>query len=203
MLKITKCEFLRSFTDYNKMPGDNKIEFAFVGKSNVGKSSLINDICGRKIAMTSSTPGKTQLINFFLINKSFYFVDLPGYGYSKTPKETRKEWPKMIEDYFVNREPLKAICFLLDIRRTPNEQDVFLIEWFAKVEDLKVIYILTKSDKLSKSDVNTQKKKIAAELKININDMICYSVPKKTGKMELLKKIEEIIVKAKTKENRS
>jgi len=198
MLKIKQCDFVRSYTDYNKMPRDNKIDIAFVGKSNVGKSSLINDICGRKIAMTSSTPGKTQLINFFLINKSFYFVDLPGYGYSKTPKETRKEWPKMIEDYIVNREMLNAICFLHDIRRTPNEQDIFLNEWFAKVEGLKVIYVLTKSDKLSKSDVNMQKKKIAESLKINADDMICYSVPKKSGKMELLKKIEEIIAKSKT-----
>ncbi|MBN2545006.1 MAG: YihA family ribosome biogenesis GTP-binding protein [Spirochaetes bacterium] len=192
-MKIKKSEFYKSFIDYKKIPEHNKIELAFVGRSNVGKSSLINDVCGRKIAMTSSTPGKTQLINFFFINNSFYFVDLPGYGYSKSSKDVRKKWPKMIEDYLVYRKQLKTIIFLLDIRRIPNEHDIFLKEWFEKIEGLKVIYILTKSDKLSKSDINNQIKKISAHLNINLSDMICYSVPKKTGKAEFLKKLEKII----------
>ncbi len=189
MLKIKNVEFYKSFPNYNQMPNSSLIEFAFVGRSNVGKSSLLNDLCNKKIAQISSTPGKTQLINFFLVNNSFYFVDLPGYGFSKASKSIKKNWPALIETYLQSRKQLKVIFFLLDIRRTPNEQDKMLNNWFKQLDDIKIFYILTKSDKLSASKAKKQKINISLELFADQQNFIYYSTIKNIGRVELLKKL--------------
>lgn len=190
MLLIKNSCFIKSTTSLIDMPKDNKIEIAFVGRSNVGKSSLINDLCNQKIALTSSTPGKTRSINFFLINNSFYFVDLPGYGYAKITKSSKEEWPKMIGEYIEKRKNLKAILFLFDSRREPEDDDLMIIDWFRTLGRFKLLFVLTKSDKLNKSQINEKKLKISKIFNINENDINSYSVLKKTGRVELLKSIE-------------
>lgn len=191
MLKIKSVNFYKSYSDYKKIPNSKFLEIAFIGRSNVGKSSLINNLCNKKIADTSSTPGKTQLINYFTINESLYFVDLPGYGFAKTSKLKKKSWPLLIEPYLQNREQLKIIIFLLDIRRIPNEYDKMLNQWIKSLNDVNAIYVLTKYDKLSKNLANNNKIKIALELFVDQSDFIFYSVTKNIGKKELLKQIEE------------
>ena len=193
MLKIKKSIFFKSFSDYKNIQNSTFPEIAFIGKSNVGKSSLINNLCNKKLAETSSIPGKTQLINFFLINDSIYFVDFPGYGYAKVSKSNQNKWPRLIESYLQKRDQLKIIIFLLDIRRIPNEQDKIINTWIKNLNYVEVIYILTKIDKLSKNEVKKQKIKIALELFIDQNDFVYYSVTKKVGRLELLKKIDCIL----------
>jgi GTP-binding protein len=190
MLIIKNAKFYRSFSNYFEIPDSFFKEIAFVGKSNVGKSSLINDICNQKIAKVSSEPGKTRLINFFLINNSFYFVDLPGYGYAKTSKSIIKKWPELIENYLAKRKQLKIIFFILDIRRELNEHDKFLNEWFKNNTGLKTYYIISKVDKLSINERNKQKELIARELDVKSEDLILYSVNLKIGKEDVLRKIE-------------
>lgn len=192
-MKIKETVFFKSFSNTSSLPDSELPEIAFVGRSNAGKSSLINDLTGKKIAMTSSTPGKTRLLNFFLINKTFYFVDLPGYGYAKISKSMKVEWEGFVEKYLELRDQLKVIVFLLDIRRTPNEQDLLLNKWFKELADLKTIYVLTKSDKLSANERKKQKTKIALDLFIDVNDFILYSATKKMGRHELLKKIQSAL----------
>jgi len=192
MLKINNVIFYKSFNDNNNLPATNLPEIAFVGRSNVGKSSLLNDLCKKKIAKISATPGKTQLLNYFLINNTFYFVDLPGYGFAKVSQNIKKKWENNIETYLQTRKQLKLILFLLDIRRIPNENDKMLNMWFKNLKDITTLYILTKSDKLSKAQREKQRTMIALELFVDRNDFLFYSVPKNTGRLELLKQIENI-----------
>jgi GTP-binding protein len=192
-LKINETTFYKSFASLGTLPDSELPEIAFVGRSNVGKSSLINDLTGKKIAMTSSTPGKTRLINFFSINKSFYFVDLPGYGYAKIPKSMKVEWEGFIEKYLETRQQLKIIIFLLDIRRAPNEQDILMGKWFKELQDVKTIYVLTKSDKLTTSQRHHQKIKIALDLFVDVSELMLYSIPKKIGRVDLLKKMDSLL----------
>lgn len=193
MLKIKSVNFFKSFSDYKKISNSIFPEIAFIGRSNVGKSSLINNLCNKKIAETSSTPGKTQLINYFNINDSLYFVDLPGYGYAKTSKIKKKNWPILIEPYLQNSEKLKIIIFLLDIRRVPNEHDKMLNQWIKSLNDVKAIYVLTKIDKVSKNQAKKNKIQIALELFVDQSDFVFYSAVKNIGRIELLKKIEELL----------
>lgn len=148
--------YINSYVDPRKMPKDDIPEIAFVGRSNVGKSSLLNALVGRKrLALISATPGKTKLINLFLINNSFYFVDLPGYGYSKSSKETRDSWQQMIENYLHQSKNLRLICLLIDIRHKLLNNDKLMITWL-KHNHFPFILVLTKADKLSKSDLKRQ-----------------------------------------------
>lgn len=186
--------FTCSFTGIKEMDRSSNLpEIAFVGRSNVGKSSLINNLVNQKISYTSSTPGKTQLINFFLVNKQFYFVDLPGYGYAKVSKEMKKDWSRRIEQYIMERPQLKILLLLLDIRRIPNDQDKMISSWFKKIPDVQVVYILTKADKLSYNEIQKQKLAIGLELFVDPKDFILYSVPDKKGKLELLTRLEELL----------
>ena len=137
MLKIKSINFYKSFLEYKKIQNSLFPEIAFIGRSNVGKSSLINNLCNKKIAETSSIPGKTQLINYYLVNNSLYFVDLPGYGYAKTSKSRKRNWSKLIESYLQKREQLKIIIFLLDIRRMPNEHDKVLNKWITPIKKIE------------------------------------------------------------------
>jgi len=194
-MHIKTSDFVKSATKPNEYPQDNLPEVAFAGKSNVGKSSLLNTILNRKrLAKTSSTPGRTQLINYFLINNEFYFVDLPGYGYAKVSKEQKKGWGPMIETYFKKSANLKCVVLLLDIRRLITEEDFVLIKFLSSLE-IPIIYALTKTDKIGSNDVRKQKKKLDDALGDFAGDgkFILFSSLKKRGKDEVLKRIEEYV----------
>ena len=159
-MEIKKSEFVTSAVSSKQYPQNYDIEFAFVGRSNVGKSSLINSLTNRRgLAKTSKTPGKTQLINYFKINGSFYFVDLPGYGFAKVPENVRKNWGDIIEEY-LSSDRNKLVFVLLDIRRIPSADDLQMIEWL-KHYNIEYKIIFTKMDKLS----NNEKFKQLKELK--------------------------------------
>lgn len=195
-MNIKDIDFCGSFTQLEKMPKDHLPEIAFIGRSNVGKSSLINNLCNRKIAKTSSTPGKTQLINFFKINKKFYLVDLPGYGYAKVAADVKKKWEAFIDVYLQKREPLKAVFLLLDIRREPNEHDKMMTSWIkslSAVSDLRPVYVLTKADKLGRSAIARSKAEIAKALFVSQHEMVVHSSVSGEGKKELLKSIDDIL----------
>ncbi|MDL2214908.1 ribosome biogenesis GTP-binding protein YihA/YsxC [Dysgonomonas sp. OttesenSCG-928-M03] len=150
---IKSAQFVISNTDYKKCPQDRKPEYAFIGRSNVGKSSLINMITNHKgLAMTSSKPGKTQLINHFIINDEWYLVDLPGYGYAQRGKEGREQIRKIIESYILNRHELTNLFILLDIRHEPQKIDLEFLEWLGENE-IPFAIIFTKIDKISKTRV--------------------------------------------------
>ena len=144
---IKSAEFCISSPDYKKCPQDGRPEYAFIGRSNVGKSSLINMLTGVKgLAKTSGRPGKTQLINHFLINKEWYLVDLPGYGYAKTSKTSREKWSRMMRDYFLHREALTNVFVLIDSRIPPQRIDLEFIE-FLGTNGVPLCIVYTKTDK--------------------------------------------------------
>jgi GTP-binding protein len=181
-MKITSAQFLTSATKPSQYPPSELPEIAFVGRSNVGKSSLINTLVNRKrLAKTSSTPGRTQLINFFDINKQICFVDLPGYGYAKVPKSVKKEWGPMIETYLSTRKTLKGVVVIMDIRRVPGREEMNLINWLNHFS-IASILVLTKQDKLSKSKQIKQQNSIAQALAKNKNDLILYSAKSRQGR---------------------
>jgi GTP-binding protein len=153
-MKINSAEFVISNTDTEKCPEPNLPEYAFIGRSNVGKSSLINALTNRKsLAKTSGTPGKTQLINHFMINDEWYLVDLPGYGYAKTSKKNSRVWNAFIQKYLVTRPNLITVFILLDSRHTPQKVDLEFMEWLA-TKKIPFVMAFTKIDKLSSSQLN-------------------------------------------------
>lgn len=159
-MKITSAEFTKSAFNQSHWTADGRPEISFLGRSNVGKSSLLNSLLNRKgLARTSNTPGRTQCINFFLINESFYFVDLPGYGYARVSKTMRADWGKMAEDYLAKRRELKLSIQLVDSRHLPTDLDRQLHEWLV-FNQRKHLIVATKSDKLS----NNQLKKSLEEM---------------------------------------
>jgi GTP-binding protein len=148
------AKFISSFASFERLPTDGKPEIAFIGRSNVGKSSLINAITERKnLAKTSSTPGKTQLLNYFSINGDYYLVDMPGYGYAKTSKEKRMDWAKLTDEYFRKRKSLRAVGVLVDSRHSELESDVMVVEWLAE-QEIPFFLVLTKTDKPTQSEVS-------------------------------------------------
>ncbi|MBM6837367.1 YihA family ribosome biogenesis GTP-binding protein [Clostridium saudiense] len=183
-------EFITSAVKRNQYPVDVRPEVAFVGRSNVGKSSIINALTNRrKLAKVSQTPGKTRLINFFLINDEMYLVDLPGYGYAKVSKQEKESWGKTIETYLVEREQLKKVVLLVDSRHKPTADDILMHEWI-KHFGYKVIVIATKSDKLSNNEIGKSKKLIKETLKLGPEDeFYLFSSVKKNGKEELIDNI--------------
>ena len=163
-MKIKSVSFVVSNTDHKKCPEDGLPEFAFIGRSNVGKSSLINLLTGnKKLAKTSSTPGKTQLINHFVINDQWYLVDLPGYGYAKVSKSARSNWEKFIADYPTNRKSLMNIFILLDSRLEPQKIDLEFINWCGE-KQLPFVLVFTKIDKLSSSALQRNTSKFKKEM---------------------------------------
>ncbi len=153
-MKIHSAEFVKSAFEQSHWIDDNKPEISFLGRSNVGKSSLLNSLLNRnKLARTSNTPGRTQSINFFLINEKFYFADLPGYGYAKVPKKLRADWGKMAEDYLAKREQLVLSIQLVDSRHDPTVLDKQLYEWLA-FHGKNNLIVATKADKLSNNKLN-------------------------------------------------
>ena len=190
---IKSAEFIKSAVKPAQYPDEALPEFAFTGRSNVGKSSLINTLVNRKrLVKTSATPGRTQLINFFLINKTFSFVDLPGYGYAKVPASVRKKWGPMIETYLSTRKTLKGVALIMDVRRVPSIQDLNFIEWLYYY-NLPGMLILTKADKLSKNKQLMQKATIAKALSVDKNDLILFSAKSRLGKDVVWDAIEELI----------
>mgnify|MGYP006206896031 CR=1 FL=1 len=193
---IKTAEFVVSNDTVSKCPTDNKAEYAFIGRSNVGKSSLINMIVGnKKLAKTSGRPGKTQLINHFIIDEKWYLVDLPGYGFAKVSKEKRKEFEKMIFDYLIHRENLTCLFVLVDIRLKPQAVD---IEFMSRmVEDEIPFYIVfTKADKLSQKQVNESVdvyKNFLLEMWDELPPLFITSAEKHVGREEILKSIDELI----------
>ena len=181
-MKITSAEFITSATKPSQYPSAELPEVAFAGRSNVGKSSLINTLVNRKhLVKTSSTPGRTQLINFFDINSKLTFVDLPGYGYAKVPVSVRKKWGPMIETYLSNRRTLKGVVIIMDIRRTPREEEQNLIHWLEHFFFFFII-VLTKTDKLSKTKTIKQQDTIVSALAEEKEDVILFSAKTRRGK---------------------
>lgn len=177
----------------SKIPDTELPEAAFAGKSNVGKSSLINALMNRKsLARTSSQPGKTQTINYYNINNSLYLVDLPGYGYAKAPKTEIAKWGKMIENYLLKRRTLKAIILLIDIRHEPGENDRIMYEWL-KHYSYRIIIAATKSDKLKRSQLPKHISMLKKAFNLSEGDiLIPFSSETKDGRDELWQVIETI-----------
>jgi len=173
--------------------GQLMVEIAVVGRSNVGKSSLLNDLFNSKdLVKTSSTPGKTQAINFFTVDDQFAFVDLPGYGYAQVPLKVRKQWGPMIQEYLSNRESLKVILFLFDIRRIPNQEDIELLEWIA-FHQKAMILVMTKADKLNQSERSSNSKNILKAFNTENLFWTSYSTKKNIGRRELIRMILDAI----------
>ena len=192
-MKINQADFTISSPDVNKCPDPNKPEYAFIGRSNVGKSSLINMLTGRKnLAKISSTPGKTMLINHFIINKEWFLVDLPGYGFAKRSKSERLKWEKMIKKYILNRTSMLTLFVLVDMRIAPQQIDLDFIEWLG-VSNIPFVITFTKSDKLKINQVSTNlsnyKKKLS-EAWEEMPQMIVTSSSTEIGRDELLDYIE-------------
>ena len=175
----------------SQYPTDNKDEFLLVGRSNVGKSSFINTLIGRKnYAKTSSTPGKTQTLNFYLCNDNFYLVDVPGYGFASTSKAVQKKFGLMIEEYLTTRKNLKLVFMLIDGRMRPTENDILMYDYL-KYYNIPVAIIATKYDKLKAKDRDKNLKLIESTLKLDTNDKVIYfSSLTKKGKDEILNIIE-------------
>jgi GTP-binding protein len=190
-MKIIRAEFVKSAKWPKQYPPPTMPEIAFVGRSNVGKSSLINTLVGRKkLAKTSHTPGRTQLINFFAINEQVFFVDLPGYGFAKVPRSVKKDWGNMIESYLKERPNLCLVVFILDIRRDPGAEDLSLRDWLQQYR-LPYLYVLTKSDKLSNSQALARKRAIEKDLEVSPGSgPILFSAVTQKGKEEILRFIE-------------
>jgi len=190
-LKIISAEFVKSAVWPPQYPPATMPEIAFVGRSNVGKSSLMNTLVGRKkLAKTSNTPGRTQLINFFTVNDSMSFVDLPGYGFAKVARSVKKDWGDMMEAYLRERQNLAMVIFILDIRRDPSEDDLSLRDWLEHYR-IPYISILTKSDKLSNNQAIGRKKLIEKSLGTNAQKKtILFSAKTQKGKEELWQFLE-------------
>ena len=189
-MKITSAEFLTGAVSYKQYPDSAYPELAFAGRSNVGKSSLINSLLNRKkLVKTSQTPGKTQEINFFKINNNFIFTDLPGYGFAKVPQPVRKRWGKMIEDYLLKRETLLAVIFIIDLRRRPSQLDLSLQRWL-EAHGVEYLLVGTKMDKLSQSEIKKQKDKLnVAYFDGGEGELLVYSSKSSRGRKELWSKI--------------
>lgn len=165
-MKIISAEFVISAAAPKQFPRDSRPQIAFAGRSNVGKSSLINALLHRKnLVKTSATPGKTQLVNFFIINDNFYFVDLPGYGYAKVPHAVTDAWAPMIEGYLKESSRLHAVIVLLDVRRTPDERDARLMQWLSEY-NIPFTCTLTKADKLNRSELERARRTIIETLQL-------------------------------------
>jgi len=184
-MKIKNVELVISAMKKDQYPDDGLPEVAFVGRSNVGKSSSINTLLGRKsLARVSQNPGKTRTINFYKINNEFYFVDLPGYGYAKMSKDSRKEWGRVMEEYFQNSKDLKHIFLLVDIRHEPKEDDV-IMHSYAVHYNIPVTVIATKSDKISRGAYQKAFSVIRKKLNYTGEKVMPISALKKTGTDEI------------------
>jgi GTP-binding protein len=190
-VRISSARFVKSAKQANDFPKDRKPEIAFCGRSNSGKSSLLNALTNSQgLARTSSSPGRTQLINFFLVDGQTYYVDLPGYGYAKVPKGIRDAWGEMVEGYLRNREPLKLAIMLVDSRIPPTDSDRTMKEWLDHF-GIPNLVVLTKSDKISRNEL-TKALRTGAET-LQTKEIIAFSAITGFGKDAVLKKIRDAI----------
>lgn len=191
-MKILSVDLKNTAVRISQYPTDEKDEFLLVGRSNVGKSSFINSlICRKNFARTSAKPGKTQTLNFYLVNDNFYLVDVPGYGYASVNKETQKKFGLMIEEYLINRKNLKRVFMLVDYRHKPTEDDILMYN-FLKYYNNKVTIVATKYDKVNKNARNKQDKLIADSFELQEGDnIVCFSSVTKKGREEIYSIIEE------------
>jgi GTP-binding protein len=190
-VKISSARFVKSATRPDDFPRDQRPEIAFCGRSNIGKSSLLNALADtRGLARTSSSPGRTQTINFFAIDDRMYFVDLPGYGYAKVPKAVKEGWGEMIEGYLRNRKQLKLAVMLVDSRMPPTESDTKMKQWLDHYQIPNAI-VLTKADKISRNQL-TQALRTGADT-LNTKEIIAFSAITGAGKDEVLARIRKAI----------
>ncbi len=183
-MKILSAEFIVSAAVPKQFPMDRRPQIAFAGRSNVGKSSIINALLHRRnLVKTSAAPGKTRLINFFLINEAFYIVDLPGYGFARVPRAVADAWAPMIEGYLRNSANLSAVVVLLDARRKPDERDLLLRDWLRQ-SDIPAIYALTKSDKLTRQEADQARREVRAGLGVQ-DSLVLTSAKSGQGIKEL------------------
>ena len=190
---VKQAQFIKSATKPSQFTEPIFPEIAFAGRSNVGKSSLINTLVNRKnLVKTSSKPGCTQLINFFTINEEISFVDLPGYGYAKVSKKVRAQWGPMVELYLSVRKNLRGVILLIDIRRTPGKEEFELMEWFIK-RSIPCLTVLTKADKLSRPKQQQRLAILARQLKRQKEDLILFSSKTRQGKEIVLNEIAALI----------
>ena len=191
-MKIESADLKSMAVRMSQYPDDHKPEFLLVGRSNVGKSSFINTVLNRKnIARTSATPGKTQTLNFYIVNDKFYLVDVPGYGYAAVDRDTQKKFGMMIEEYLINRENLKRVFLLIHYRHKPSEDDLKMFN-FMKYYDLDVTIVATKLDKVKQSDRAKNDKAISEMFKLGENDnVVLFSSVTKNGKDEIQNIIEK------------
>lgn len=192
-MEIKSAEFITSMASYGPFQGSGLPQIAVVGKSNVGKSTLINTLCRRnKLARTSATPGKTRLINAFLLNENFHLIDLPGYGFAKVDKKEKLRWGTMMQDYFEKSEELLHVLCLVDIRHDPTEDDITMNRFLREME-IPFTVIATKADKISRGARSKQLAPICRGLLVQPWEIICFSGEDGTGRTEVLEKIETIL----------
>lgn len=186
-INFHNATFEKSAVAKNQYPKSDMLEFAFAGRSNVGKSSMINKLLNRKsLARVSGTPGKTITINFYNIDNKIYLVDLPGYGYAKRSKEEVAKWGEMMEDYLANRKPLVQTILLVDSRHKPTAQDVQMAEWIRHYHDILIV-IATKTDKLKKSEIEQKLEEIAETLELTEDDILVpFSTADEEGRMTVI-----------------
>lgn len=193
-MKIVSADFVKSAYSIKDCPEGDFPEVALAGRSNVGKSSFLNKMVNRKgLARTSNTPGRTRLINYFLINNSFFLVDLPGYGYARVPKKMKEEWGTLIREYLEKRNHLRGVVLLLDIRHKPTEMDMQLFEWLRQ-RNIPVLLVATKVDKLSRSQVYNKTKILEKSLGIEgLELLIGFSSKTGQGCDEVWKELEWLL----------
>jgi len=182
---VTAAEFVKSAVREQDYPAPDLPEIAFAGRSNVGKSSLINVLVDRRrLVKTSATPGRTQLLNFFRINDRFCFVDLPGYGYARVPESVRRQWGPMVERYLSKRGCLRGVVLIVDIRRTPKEEELDFLQWLSD-RRIPARIVLTKVDKLSKSRRQQRRRAVADALSTAPEDLVLFSAKTRQGRPDL------------------
>lgn len=193
-MKITSAEYIKSAVLRSKYPKERLPEIMLVGRSNVGKSSLINTLINRKgLAKTSSTPGKTQTLNFYRINDAFTFVDLPGFGYAKVPRDVKRHWKRMVNEYVECRKNIKGAIVVLDIRRDPGDVERDIFEWL-DAGGIPVQAVLTKTDKLSSNKLRARVAVVKKSLEgLEVGELLCFSSSTKVGRLELLQRVVELI----------
>ena len=190
---IHDAQFVTSATSLDNCPASDWPEIAFAGRSNVGKSSLINCLLNRKgLVRTSSTPGRTQLLNFFTVNEAFSCVDLPGYGFARAPLSVRDRWMPMVRGYLEGRRNLRAVIWLLDVRREPTDEDLKFLDWLESAE-LPTIPVVTKVDKVSRNQLARHLEIISSRTGLGLELFTSFSAVTRQGREELLEMISDIL----------